>query len=112
VDNQLTKQHQGQFVQTMTYNAANLQTNSVLGNVKTTFSFDKAGNQTVIHRGSGLTTFAYDIENRLLGITNPDGTLSTYTYQGSDGLMRTLQEPGQALTTMVRDGRDVLQGRN
>jgi len=112
VGNTLTKQHQGQFVQTMTYNAANLQSNVALGNVKTTYTFDKAGNQTIKHLGVGLTTYAYGIENRLVGVTNPDGTLSTYTYQGTDGLRRTVQEPGQALTTTVRDGRDALQERN
>ena len=43
----------------------------------------------------------YDQENRLIRILNPDGTRSTYTYAGDTGFMRTQQEPGATVITLI-----------
>lgn len=45
--------------------------------------------------------------NRLTQVLNPDGSRSTYSYAG-DGLRRSAQEPGEALTTFIWDGDDYL----
>jgi YD repeat-containing protein len=49
----------------------------------------------------------YDGENRLLKLTNPGGTVITNTYSG-DGLRRTTQQPGAAVSTIVWDGQNYL----
>jgi YD repeat-containing protein len=70
-------------------------------------SYDAASRLSTSVQGSLVTTCAYDGENRLASVSSPAGR-STYTYQGSDGLRRTKQEPGGPLTTMVWDGSDYL----
>ena len=94
----------------MTYNVASELLTSVQGNTTTTYSYDQAGNTILANAGGVFTTNSYDCENRLVKASAPAG-LSTYTYAGG-GLRRSAQEPGQALTTFVRDGRDVIQARS
>jgi YD repeat-containing protein len=77
-----------------------------------TYTYDNAGNQTVEDAGGAVTTNAYDPENRLTVVAHPDGTLSTYAYQGYDGLRRSKHEPGGALATFVWDGSVYLQERS
>jgi len=49
-----------------------------------------------------MTAYAYDYENRLVGITYPDGTTSQYTY---DGIGRRVQSDEQgAVTRYLYDG--------
>ena len=47
------------------------------------------------------------LRKRGTSAAQPDGSVSTYSYQG-DGLRRTAQEPGQPVRTMVWDGGDYL----
>ena len=98
---------QGQAPISMTYNAASELLTSIQGASTTTYSYDQAGNTILANAGGLLTTNIYDCENRLIKASDPTG-LSTYTYAGA-GLRRSAQEQGQALTTFVRDGRDVIQ---
>jgi hypothetical protein len=42
-----------------------------------------------------------------LKLTNPDGTIVSNTYAG-DGMRRTTQQPGKAVSTMIWDGSDYL----
>ena len=65
---------------------------------------------TKVSAPSGVTSMAYDIENRLVR-HEASGTISTYTYQGSDGLKRSELVSG-ARTTIVWDGDEYLQGRS
>ena len=58
---------------------------------------------------TGATTLTYDKENRLSRHEN-GGTVSTYSYDG-DGLKRAEIVAG-AVTTLVWDGSDYLQGRS
>jgi RHS repeat-associated protein len=57
---------------TTSYSTNNLnQYTTVGGDV---YSYDKDGNLTSKTVGGQTSTFSYDIENRLIGVTNPDGT--------------------------------------
>jgi RHS repeat-associated protein len=48
------------------------------------YAYDGAGNRTQILDGHGTTTYTYDVLNRLLiTATEPDGRVTTYTYDGS-----------------------------
>jgi YD repeat-containing protein len=69
---------------------------------------DGAGNLIREDANGVVTQYAYDPSNRQTKVTHPDGTLSTYTYQGYDGLRRTRQEPGGSVHTQVWDGSDYL----
>jgi YD repeat-containing protein len=102
VGSTLVKWHQGQPPQTMVYDSNNAQVTSTSGDVITSFGYDNMGNQTAQNTGPVIRS-SWDPENRLIGISNPDGTLSSYTYQGYDGMRRSAWEPGQALTTFVWD---------
>lgn len=101
------KNHQGSNPMTMTYDAGSRLVTMLQGTTMTTFTFDTNGNQTTDNVGGVTTGYVYDRENRLKKITNPDFTVSTYSYDG-DGLRRTKQEPGQAVRTMVWDRTDYL----
>lgn len=100
---------QGQAPVSMTFNVASQLVTSIQGSVVNTFTYDQAGNTILANVGGVLTTNSYDGENRLvkaLAVAGP----STYTYAGA-GLRRSAQEPTKALTTFIRDGRDVIQER-
>ena len=58
-------------------------------------------------QGSAQTGYVYDGENRLLKLTNPDGTVISNTYSG-DGLRRTTQQLGAAVSTIIWDGQNYL----
>ena len=53
------------------------------------YEYDSNGNQikrTVYRQNDsvqGMTAYAYDYENRLVGITHPDGTTSQHVYDGT-----------------------------
>jgi len=57
-------------------------------------------------------TMTYDMENRLVGHQRVLAPMQrvTYTYDG-DGLKRS-ENDGTAITTLVRDGTDVLEERS
>lgn len=94
----------------MYYDAANRKTTGVSGTTTTVSAFEYAGN-TIRDTTLGLvTTMTYNGENQLISIVNPDRTRSTMTYQGGDGLRRSLHA-GTKLTTFVWDGVDYLQER-
>ena len=83
------------------------------GAALTTYAYDATGNQTEENLNGSRTTYVYDNENRLTGMRYPDATRSTYTYAGGfpvqgEGLRRSAQEPGGALTTYIWDGSDYL----
>lgn len=67
------------------------------------------GTEIQRHECGALTTgFVYDNENRLTKQTDPDGTVTTMTYQGYDGLRRSKQVTGSSPTTFIWDGSDYL----
>ena len=106
--NPTLKWHQGDFPRTMSYDGAGRLLTMLYAAAATTYTYDGAGNQTTESTAGVVTGYAYDGENRLTKVTHPDGSLSTYSYQGSDGLRRTRQEPGQALVTTAWDGASYL----
>ena len=70
-------------------------------------TYDANGNLTEENAAGSRTTNVYDNENRLTNIKFPDGTRSTYSYNG-DNLRRSKFEAGGTLTTMIWDGSDYL----
>jgi YD repeat-containing protein len=86
---------------------ANRITSMVQGAATTNYTYNGVGNLTLEAQGAAQTGYVYDGENRLLQLTNPDGTVITNTYAG-DGLRRTTQQPGKAASTIVWDGQDYL----
>lgn len=101
------KWEQGSAAMQFTVDAANRLVTMTQGANLTTFLFDANGNQVEEDLLGAKTTYVYDQANRLVRVLNPDGTRSTYTYAG-DGLRRSAQEPGEALTTFIWDGDDYL----
>jgi len=57
--------------------------------------------------GKGTTAYSYNGQDQLTGVTAPDGTRSTYTFDG-DGMRRAAQEGNVQPTTFVWDGSDYL----
>jgi YD repeat-containing protein len=104
-DNVLVKAYQGQLIMSFTYDAANRITSMIQGSATTNYTYNNVGNLTLEAQGAALTGYVYDGENRLLQLTNPDGTVITNTYAG-DGLRRTTQQPGATVSTIVWDGQD------
>ena len=98
------------MVSTVRLLAANHLVTSVDGSGLSTYTFDSNGNMTKVAAPSGVTSMAYDIENRLVR-HEASGVVSTYTYQGSNGLKRSEQVAG-TLTTLVWDGVEYLQERS
>jgi YD repeat-containing protein len=107
----LVKWHQGLAPLSMTYDSTNRLVNTLQGAALTSLGYDGAGNRTAINKGPVIRN-SYDPENRPIGISYPNGTNSTYTYQGYNGLRRSPWEPGSPVTTFVWDGDDYLQGRS
>ena len=83
--------NQGSAPITMTADAASRLLTSNLGGVITSYVYDGAGNMVSETTGSAATTYSYDGENRLLLISYATGGPTTMTYQGWDGLRRSLQ---------------------
>ena len=95
---------------TYTYNAAGQITTSMdtYGNI-TNYAYDDDGNNTLVALPWARYSMSYDQANRL--ILHVDGsTFTTYTYQ-PNGMKRS-EVSGAAITTIVWDGSDYLQGRN
>ena len=107
VDNVLLKAYQGQLAMTFMYDPASRITSLIQGSAVTNYTYNGVGNLTLEAQGAAQTGYVYDGDNRLLKLTNPDGTVITNTYSG-DGLRRTTQQRGKAVSTIVWDGRDYL----
>jgi YD repeat-containing protein len=110
-DNVLVKWHQGSPPLTQTFDPANRIVTSAFAAATTNYTYNGVGNLTLEDTAGVQTGYVYDGENRLIKLTNPDGSVVTHTYQG-DGLRRSKQDPGQKPTTFVWDGSDYLQERN
>ena len=96
--------NQGSAPITMTADAASRLLTSNLGGVITSYVYDGAGNMVSETTGSAATTYSYDGENRLLLISYATGGPTTMTYQGWDGLRRSLQAYTYGPTTFIWDG--------
>ncbi len=57
---------------------------SVSGVPTKTFGYDGAGRTTSIQTSSGTTSFTYDFESRVTGITYPNSSTNSFTYNGLD----------------------------
>jgi len=105
------KHHEGSNPLTMSFDAGNRITTSVLGSSQfTTFTHDANGNMTgerCDYLGV-LTTYQYDSENRCLNELRGSGAHHTYTY-APDGLRRSAHHGGAANpVSFVWDGDDLL----
>jgi len=99
-------------VTTLTYSSAGL-----IATIKdaqqniTTYGYDVRGNRTSvidpINGSAHPTTLAYDIMNRLTGITYPDGTTAGFTYD-SRGRRITSSDQNNKTTTYTYDDADRL----
>src|SRR5262245_28157251 len=104
-------EQEGSAPLSMVFDAANRIITLMQGTDLTTMLYDANGNPVEENLAGNRTTYQYDNENRLVGIRFPASAPSTYSYDG-DGLRRTLQEAGGALTTVIWDGTDYLQERS
>ena len=109
VGNVLVQQRQIIPTETHTYDAFNRIVTSLRGgSILTTFTYDNNGNPTLENIAGNPQSYTYDKENRLTKVVwAGDTATSTYTY-AADGLRRSKQETGTALTTMIWDGDDYL----
>ena len=107
VGNPTFKQQFGEAPRTMIYDGASRLGTMVFASATTTFTYDPNGNMSTERQGVVVTAFVYDKENRLTKMTNPDGSISAYTY-GTNGLRSSRQEPGTAVSTVIWDGSDYL----
>jgi YD repeat-containing protein len=110
--NILVKWQEGSAPMSMAFDAANRITTIQQGADRTTMLYDATGNQIEENLNGSRTTNQYDNENRLIGVQFPTGSPSTYSYDGGDGLRRTLQEAGGPLTTVIWDGTDYLKEKS
>ena len=100
--------NQGSAPITMTADAASRLLTSNLGGVITSYVYDGAGNMVSETTGSAATTYSYDGENRLLLTSYATGGPATMTYQGWDGLRRSLQSYTYGTTTFIWDGSNYM----
>ncbi len=91
-----------------TYNAAQRMVTAISGSQLTTYGYSLNGNVTSVSDSTGLTSMAYDKENRL-AVHMSGATITSFAF-GGDGLMR-LDMAGAAITNLVWDGSEYLQGR-
>jgi YD repeat-containing protein len=80
----------------MSYDLAQRLVTAVQSSTTITFTFDDNGNQTTENRAVVVTGYVYDPENRLKKQTEPDGSVTTMTYDG-DGLRRSKAEDGTGI---------------
>lgn len=76
IGNVLLKAYQGVLPMTFTYDAASRITSIIQGAATTNYTYNGVGNLTLEAQGAATTGYVYDGENRLLKLTNPDGTAS------------------------------------
>ncbi len=69
------------------------------------YDYDAAGRTTSVTTGAGTTTLSYDYEDRVTGITYPNSTTNSFTYNGLDTRVGKVDSTGTA--TYLRDGADV-----
>ncbi len=92
---------------TMSFDLASRLVTMTQGQTVTGYTYNAVGNLTLEAQGASQTGYVYDGENRLLKLTNPDGSIVSNTYAG-DGLRRFTQQPGKAGTTIIWDGQNYL----
>jgi len=106
------KWHQASNPLTMTADAASRLLTSTQSSAITSYVYDGVGNMISETTGSAITTYSYDGGNRLALVSYASGGPTTMSYQGWDGLRRTLQSYTYGVTTFVWDGPDYPQERN
>jgi RHS repeat-associated protein len=92
---------------TSTYDLANQLETSRDANGTTTYTYDQAGNLSLVESPTGdRTTTTWDDQNRQTTVTQPDNTVTTCTYK-SDGL-RHSKEDTAGLTNFLWDDQRYL----
>lgn len=80
---------------TYQYNALNQLTKAIENDIITTYQYDKNGNLLQEnHTSTGTTYYQYDGYNRLINITQPDGSYQS-NYYSSGNLRTAIEENGQ-----------------
>jgi RHS repeat-associated protein len=84
-----------------TYDSAN----HLLSGPGVTYQYDNEGDLTQMTDASGTTRFTFNAEHRLLSITHPDSTVTTFRY---DPFGRRIEiNDGGAVTRYAYDGNDI-----
>lgn len=73
----------------------------------TTYAYTGYGALSSEITGNDTTAYTYSGQDQLVGVQQPNGRLSTYSFDG-DGLRRTIQEGNVQATSVVWDGSDYL----
>ncbi|MBZ4420465.1 DUF6531 domain-containing protein [Myxococcus sp. RHSTA-1-4] len=72
----------------------------------TVYAYDGNGNLKAETTGSQVKAYAWDMDNRLRGITMPDGVVNVYEYDANG--LRTMQATPSGITRYLLDGESVL----
>jgi RHS repeat-associated protein len=107
VGNLKTMWEGGSFPKTFSFDAADRLVTMMEGADLTTYAWTGYGalaSETIVNK---TTTYSYSGQDQLIGVLDPSGVRSTYTFDG-DGMRRAAQEGNVQPTTMVWDGSDYL----
>lgn len=93
-----------------TYDALNrLKTVTEPGGLKTTYTYDKAGNRIAERKEKedkySLTQYAYDARNRLTSTLSLDGKETTYTYDGNGNMVSRVTGKAETATGSANSGQ-------
>ncbi|WKZ80857.1 MAG: RHS repeat-associated core domain-containing protein [Fimbriimonadaceae bacterium] len=69
------------------------------------FTYDSAGRTTAVETSAGTTSLSYDYESRVTGITYPNQSTNSFTYNGLDTRVGMTDSGGSK--TFLRDGVSV-----
>jgi RHS repeat-associated protein len=75
---------------------------SGVANPVTTYSYDAAGNRTLLNVNGAVTTYTWDYENRMASASQPGGVSVTNTYLPNNRIVRAADAFGN-LTTLTYD---------
>jgi RHS repeat-associated protein len=98
VGNRLTSQSVSNYA----YNSSN----ELTAAGSATYTYDANGNTLTKTDSTGTTTYGWDVENRLISVQLPNGTVVTFKY---DPFGRRIQKSGASLTNYVYDGAGVIE---
>ena len=73
------------------------------------YTYDSAGNMTSKTDWTQTTSYAWDSHNRLVQVTQPDGTTEAYTYDAIGLMLSSRRSTDTAAATYVWRGNDLVQ---
>ena len=102
----IVQKTEGGRATTMTYNAGNELVTSDSGNIHVQFTYDKAGRIAEEAGANGSVKHTYGYLDKVLGITKPDNTRSSFDYWPDGQLAAACDDPGghQQIDDYIWDG--------